>query len=128
MPTPGEQRGGAGKSRSGGFKGDTGGFSADSIRKGLGMAVGFATNPTGTLIGFGLDALSAQMANQASAKQAQISRDFQAGQSSTAHQREVADLRAAGLNPILSGTGGRGASTPGGAMATQIPITSQGAT
>lgn len=35
----------------------------------------------------------------------------------TAHQREVADLRAAGLNPILTATGGQGAPMPQAKMA-----------
>lgn len=39
-------------------------------------------------------------------------RDWQADMANTAHQREVHDLLKAGLNPILSATGGRGAPTP----------------
>lgn len=54
--------------------------------------------------------------------EARQNRRFVRNMSNTAHQREAADLRAAGMNPILTATGGSGASTPQGTAAHVEPM------
>lgn len=56
------------------------------------------------------------LSNKQKAKQAEAQRNWEEEMSSTAYQRAVADMQAAGLNPMLAYSQG-GASTPGGAMA-----------
>lgn len=80
-----------------------------------------AINPVSQFVTAGLDYASAKAGRDWAGHQADKQMWFQERMSNTAHQREVADLRAAGLNPILSGRGGMGASTPAGAAGASAP-------
>ena len=81
------------------------------------------TQPVATAIAGTLGFLGGKTTNTAQQESADKQMEFQERLSNSAYQRQVADLDAAGLNPMLAYIKGGGASTPSGAQATfQNPV------
>jgi len=90
---------------------------ANAVSPGLGSAISGGLGFLGSMQTNATNASNAQSANAFNAQQAQLNRDYQTEMSNTAYQRQVADMQAAGLNPMLAYMKGGGASSPSGSTA-----------
>lgn len=106
------------------------GFKLPSLEEIAGPAIAgagaFLGGPVGGAVAAGgLGLFGGVLANAQNAQQAKKQMEFQAGMSNTSWQRGVADMKAAGINPMLAFQQG-GASTPTGAMAKMDNAIGQG--
>lgn len=101
---------------------NTNGFDWNNI---IGNGMDFLSNLTSGAIGITANRKAQKRQYEYQKRLQESQQNWLAEMSNTAHVREMQDLRNAGLNPLLTATGGNGASTPSAGMGS-IGLTNDG--